>query len=66
MTDSKTVVIHGKPMTLYRVRGFVWASWTSTWTEVDVIEERRAREWSAIRQSGSEDVKRTLGEMEVD
>ncbi len=66
MTDSKTVIIHGRPVTLYRVRGFVWASWTSSSVEVEVIEGRRAREWSAIRQSGSEDVKRTLGEMEVD
>ena len=66
MTDSKTVIIHGRLVTLYRVRGFVWASWTSSSVEVDEIEQRRAREWTAIRQSGSEDVKRVLGEMEVD
>lgn len=63
---SKQIVVNGHTITLYRVRGFVWASWTSSVSEVEEIEERRAREWSAIRQSGSEDVRRTLGEMEAD
>ncbi len=64
--ESKQVIINGHTVTLHRVRGFVWQSWTSSVAEVEEIEERRAREWSAIRQSGSADVKRTLGEMEVD
>lgn len=66
MPDSKTVVIHGRLVTLYRVRGFVWASWTSNMVEVDEIEQRRMAEWTAIKCSGGKDVKMTLKELEVD
>ncbi len=63
---TKTITVNGKQITLYRVRGFVWQSWTSDPCEVDEIENRRVREFTALRRSGSEDVRRTLGEMEVD
>ena len=63
---TKTIIINGKVVTLYRVRGFVYQSWCSDQTEVERIEERRAREFQALRVSGSRDVRRVLGEFELD
>lgn len=62
---TKTIIINGKIVVLYRVRGFVYQSWCSDPDQVDEIEDRRAKEWTALRVSGSADVRRTLGEFEV-
>lgn len=62
---TKTIIVNGREVILYRVRGFVYQSWCSDQEQVDAIEDRRAKEWTALRVSGSADVRRTLGEFEV-
>ena len=63
---TKSIVVDGKVVVLYRVRGFAFQSWCSDQDQVNVIEERRAMEWTALRVSGSKDVRKTLGEFELD
>ncbi len=63
--EHKLIIINGRVVTLYRVRGFVFPSWCSDPIEAERITERRVQEWTAIKSSGSRDVKSTLAELEV-
>ena len=62
---TKTIIISGRVVTLYRVHGFAFPSWTSDPVEAENITERRIQEWTAIKCSGSKDVKSTLAELEI-
>ncbi len=63
--EHKLIIINGHTVIMYRVRGFVFPSWCSDETEAERITERRVKEWTAIKSSGSRDVKSTLAELEV-
>lgn len=62
---TKTIIVNGHTVTMYRVTGFAFSSWCSDETEAERITERRVQEWTAIKGSGSRDVKSTLAELEV-